>query len=342
MKLYIYGYMKQIRKLRNLKKEEQREIELIKLPHANRGGVKDLIKIDKNISLVDFKGFQYPYCNCLLIKDDINCLIDSSPEKKDLSYLMKQKIDLIINSHGHIDHYLYNYCFPNSKILMHQADQAMAQSADKYLETFGFKELVKDIKIHRLYLKAINYRSTVVDGNIEDNQIIRLGATNLEIVHLPGHSAGHCGFFFPDQGFIFISDIDLSTFGPWYANINCSLTEFFQSLDRLLKMKVNYIITGHGEGIVKEGVSRRLETYRDIIYARQKRIAYLLNRGYHTLDEITRQCPVYGQLPSPEQVFYLYEQVMILVHLRHLQELGYVFQENQYYYLKEGIHPSLI
>ena len=98
-----------------------------------------MIKIDKHITLLDFPGFQYPHCNCLWIEDDINCLIDSSPGEADLSYLKTRAVDLIINSHGHVDHYLYNDHFPNSKILMHQADHAMVQSADGYLEEFGVK-----------------------------------------------------------------------------------------------------------------------------------------------------------------------------------------------------------
>lgn len=292
-----------------------------------------MIKIDKHISLIDYPGFKFPYCNCLLIEDDVNCLIDTSASQSNLNYLTKKEIDLIINTHGHLDHYMNNHDFPNAKILMHSADHGIAQSADNYLNEFGLKVFAEP-PVQQLYLDAIQYRTTRIDGFIENNQIIELGSTSIEAIHLPGHSSGHCGFFFPKQGFIFSSDIDLSVFGPWYANWGSSLQDFFQSIDRLLALQPDYIITGHGEAIVKENISRRLIEYRDIIYARSQRIIDLLTKGRHTVEEIARGCPVYIHLPEPQQLFYVYEKVMVAVHLRYLQELGNVIQDEDRYYLK--------
>ncbi len=310
------------------------------LVRVTKGEPGLLIKIDKHITLLDFPGFQYPHCNCLWIEDDINCLIDSSPGEADLAYLKTQAVDLIINSHGHVDHYLYNDHFPNSKILMHQADHAMAQSADGYLEEFGVKLFTDDPNMYQLFLQGNLFQTTRVDGEIKDHQVIRLGATTLETLHLPGHSPGHCGFLFPEQGFIFTADIDLSRFGPWYGTMNCSLADFINSIERLLSMKPDYLITGHGKAIIKEDVSRRLREYRDIIYARQRRIVDLIDHGRHSLDEIAGAYPVYRQLPRSSSMFYHFERMMILVHLRYLQDLGHVIEENRRYYLKEGIRPS--
>lgn len=292
-----------------------------------------MIKIDKHIHLIDYPGFKFPYCNCLFIEDDINCLIDSSAGASDLSWLKQQRIDLIINSHGHLDHYMNNYCFPDSKILMHQADHWIAQDAENYLAEFGLKTFATP-QMQQIYLDSVQYRSTRIDGMITDQQVIEFGSTSIETIHLPGHSAGHCGFLFPKQGFVFTADFDLSVFGPWYANWGCSLLDFFQSIDRLIALKPDYLITGHGEAIVKDDVPRRLIKYRDMVYSRQQRIIDLLKKGRQTVDEIARECPVYIQLPAPQNFFYVYEEVMVAVHLRHLQEMGEVIQEDQRYFLK--------
>lgn len=299
-----------------------------------------MIKIDKHISVVDYPGFLYPHCNCMYIEDDINCLIDCSPGADDLSCLKQKKVDLIINSHGHIDHYQYNHLFPDSKILMHQADQAIAQSAEKYLYTFGINVWTSDSQLNKLYLDTGRYRTTRIDEYIEDNQIINLGSTDIEIIHLPGHSPGHCGMWFAKQGCIFTADIELSNFGPLYANMDSSLNDFLQSMERLIDLKPDYIISGHGQAIVKDNVLRRLREYRDIIHIRHRRIVDLLYSGHHTLDEIAREIPIYGQLPKPEPVFYIYEKVMILAHLRNLLEQGKLIQEGDRYYLKDGIRPD--
>lgn len=300
-----------------------------------------MIKIDKNINVIKFPGFEYPHCNCMWIEDELNCLIDTSPHKDDLDFLMTQRMDLIVNSHGHIDHYQYNHLFHDCRVLMHHADREIAQSPEKYTEAFGFNELVKNTAVEKFYLDAVHYRPTRIDEFLDDGRILTLGSTVMQTIHLPGHSPGHCGFLFPDKGFIFTADIDLSTFGPWYANINCSLKDLVSSINRVIEMKPDYIVTGHGEGIVKENYTIRLAEYRDIVFTRQKRIVDLLYNGNHTLDDIAGKCPVYQTLPKPEVIFYLYEQVMVLIHLRYLMESGFVIQDDGSYYLAEGVSPSM-
>lgn len=216
---------------------------------------------------------------------------------------------------------------------MHPGDHAMAQSADSYLEAFGFHQLVQDKNLHRLYLEKINYRSITVTGPLSDGQIIDLGHTRLQVLHLPGHSAGHCGFLFLKEGFVFTADLDLSGFGPWYGNLNCRLDHLLDSMDRLIRLKPDYLVTGHGQAVVKEKIPTRLKAYRDIVYARENRIIDCLRRGCHTVMEIARCLPVYQKLPPPQPVFFLYEYVMDMIHLNHLMACNRVVCENQRFYL---------
>ncbi len=301
-----------------------------------------ITKLDKNIYLVDLQKFLYPHCNCLWIEDDITCLIDTSSNKTDLAYLKKQSPDLIINTHGHIDHCLYNNQYPDSHILMHPADHLIAGSAEAYLEEFAFPKLAPDPHFQQVYMKVAQYQTTRIDGEIEDEQVIHLGTTQMEVLHLPGHSSGHCGFLFPRSGFIYTADIDLAPFGPWYGTLHASVNDFLQSIERILSLKPDYIVCSHGEAIIKEEWARRLKAYRDIIYARRQRIIELLHTGHHSLDEIAGKYPVYRTLPSPEEYYYLYEQVMVLNHLQQLIEQGYVIQDEQRYYLKPGLSPGKI
>jgi glyoxylase-like metal-dependent hydrolase (beta-lactamase superfamily II) len=267
-----------------------------------------MIKINQYIKFLDYPGYQHPHCNCLLIEDDVRCIIDSSCGEEDLAYLKQRPVDIILHTHGHHDHYFYNHCFPNSTIYMHQADHAIAQSTGSYLHFFGIEPLGKNPQLNSFFLKATQYLTTEIHARIEDKQGLDLGSTRLEMLHLPGHSAGHCGFLFPDQGFVYTGDIDLSVFGPWYGNLNCKVQDFLDSLDRLIALKPDYIITGHGEGIVKEKVIPRLQKFRDIIYYREQRILDLIKSGHHTLEEMAAKCPVYQKIPKPQAIYYIYEQ----------------------------------
>lgn len=249
---------------------------------------------------------------------------------------------MIVNSHGHLDHYYLNECFPHSRILMHEADHGMVSSPDTYLELFGFKALVKDPSFHRYYLNAVGYRTTRINGHIQEGQCIDLGSTRFYIMHLPGHSPGHCGFWFPDHGFIFTVDIDLTKFGPWYGALDCSISDLIRSINRIIEIKPDYLITSHGDGLVKDNISRRLKAYRDIVYERHYRIVQLLYTGHHTIDEIARQVPIYIVLPQPHQVFYVFESMMILKHLENLMALDKVICEDNRYYLRSGLRPATI
>lgn len=299
-----------------------------------------MIRIDKHIQLIKFPGFEYPHCNTLWIEDDVNCLIDTSPGQDDLQYLLAQQVDLVVNTHGHIDHYLYNHLFPNAKIMMHQGDSEQVNSSQKYLEIFGFGKYLPDPAVAEFYINAVQYRTTRINEYLEEGKTISLGSTRFETLHLPGHSPGHCGFIFPANGFLYTSDIDLSVFGPWYANINCSIKLFLESISRVLSINPDYIITGHGEGIVKNDYRERLKVYRDIIFAREKRIVSLIHKGVNTLESITDEFPIYRILPKPEIIFKLYEKIMVLMHLEHLVDSGLLLKVGESYYLEEGVSPA--
>src|SRR5665647_2766189 len=64
-------------------------------------------------------------------------------------------------------------------------------------------------------------RPTVIDlgagGNaFADGDEIQTGKNTIKAIHLPGHSAGHYGFYFEKENILFSADIDLVRTVPWY------------------------------------------------------------------------------------------------------------------------------
>jgi glyoxylase-like metal-dependent hydrolase (beta-lactamase superfamily II) len=291
-------------------------------------------KLSRHITVLELPRFQFPYCNCVWIDDDRTGLIDSSPPADGQNFLKDRPIDLMLQSHGHLDHYFLTPYLNTAHVYMHPADQPMAQSADAYLEEFGFNLLVSDKRLHKMYMEAINYRTITVTDPLYEGQVFDLGHVKVEVMHLPGHSAGHCGFFFPEQDFVFTADLDLSAFGPWYGNLKSNIADLLNSLDRLLELKPGFVVSGHGPAIVKENVPARLKAYRDIILYREQRILDCIRRGHHTLPEIARCLPCYQKLPPPEKVFLLYEYIMDMAHLDHLIKTRRLGCENGHYFLK--------
>lgn len=290
-------------------------------------------RISRYISVLEQPQFQFPYCNCIYIEDDRRGLIDASPAENNIDLVKKQQLDTLLLSHGHLDHYFFVPDLQVKEVFIHPLDHAIVHSAESYLEVFGFSRFVQDRNLHKSYLDAIHYRTIRTNGDLTDGQLIDFGHVKVQVLHLPGHSAGHCGFLFPEEGFVFTADIDLSPFGPWYGNMNCSLADLLNSIDRLIELQPDYLVTGHGQALITNRVTARLKEYRDIIWARENRIIGCLRRGCHTLLEIARQLPVYQKLPPPEQIFFLYEYVMDWVHLNHLTASGQVFTDSSGYYL---------
>ena len=300
---------------------------------GEKGGLFLIHRLSRRITVLELPRFQFPYCNCVWIEDDRTGLIDSSPPDDGQEFLKGRPIDLLLQSHGHLDHCFLTPDLKASQVLIHPADQPMAESADGYLQEFGFNLLVPDKHLHQRYMDAIRYRPIQVTGPLYEGQVFDFGHVQVQVMHLPGHSVGHCGFFFSEQDFVFTADLDLSPFGPWYGNLSCSIADLLASIERLLALKPGFIVSGHGQAIVKEQVPARLKAYRDTIFQREKRILDCIRRGHHTLREIARCLPTYQKLPPPQQVFLLYEYIMDMIHLNYLVDQQQVVCDNQRYYL---------
>lgn len=299
-----------------------------------------LHNIDKHVRVVEFPGFHYSNCNCILIEDDRRLLLDAGPNEEDLAALMKRPPEVIVNSHGHIDHYVFNHCFPDSLILMHPADHAIAQSGQAYVEEFDLPSRTPVPELCQIYLEAIRYYPTRIDGVIEDAQWFDAGHVRFQVLHAPGHSPGHCCFFFPEQGFIFSIDIDFSTFGPWYANLHSSIPELLASMERLDALKPDYYVSGHGEPFIRGEVHKKMLAYRDTVFQRQRRVVDVLYKGKHDLEDMAHELPVYQRPLEPGIVFHIYEQVMILHHLRYLEQQGYVACDEGRWFLTKNLSRS--
>jgi len=290
-------------------------------------------KLTDKIKLLSNGKYTLPYCNCLLIEDDINCLIDSSPAESEFAHLDGIRIDLIANSHGHTDHNSRNHQFPEAKILLHPAEHARVASGEEYLKAYGF-DLYNAEDVRPFYLAEVKYTARPADGEITDGQVISTGSVEFQVVHLPGHSYGHCGFIFPKEGFIYTADI-YPGIKPFYAMTDSSVDDFIESINRLLDIKPDTIIAGHGRALHGGDLQQKLAACLDEFYKRDEEILKRIREGKHTVQEIADDAITFdGKFPQPRSIYWLHECIMDLKHLQHLERLGEVNCEDGRYYLK--------
>jgi len=287
------------------------------------------------ISLLSNGKFTLPYCNCLWIEDDINCLVDSSPPEEDWQWISDHRIDLIVNSHGHSDHCSRNFACPEAQVLMHPAEHERVVNGEIYLRDYGF-DLFPDDSVRPHYLAAVKYAPRQANGEIQDGQTISTGRVSFKVLGLPGHSAGHCGFLFPEQGFVFTADINPDA-KPFFAMLDSDVDDFINSIERLRNLNPEFLITGHGPALVKGNISKRLAAYRDILFEQEEKILALLNTGKRTIRDLAKEAVCYdGRLPQPQAVYYIHECMMDWKHLQRLERLGKVVHEGDNYYLAPG------
>lgn len=80
---------------------------------------------------------------------------------------------------------------------------------------------------------------TMVDGDVID-----LGCRDLEVIHTPGHSPGHCCFYEKDRGYLYSGDLIYSgCLDAFYPSTDP--VHFMRSVDKVRKLNINRILPGH-------------------------------------------------------------------------------------------------
>ena len=111
-------------------------------------------------------------------------------------YLQKNALKPVrlVLTHAHIDHIMGNaWVFDRFglKPELHQADEFILSNGPQVARLYG-----------------LPYEASPDAGAfLREGDRIRIGEDELEVIHLPGHSPGHVGFFQKDQRFIVQGDV---------------------------------------------------------------------------------------------------------------------------------------
>ena len=162
---------------------------------------------------------RYPYCNSLFINDETNVIIDPGSDRTRLQTLhRKHTIDVIINSHYHEDHTAFNHLFPEAALSVHEKEVVCHQSLDVFLDYSGIKGTDLEQTWRSILIESFHYCERSPTYSFADGDIFTFGATSMQVIHTPGHTIGHCCFYFPVEELLYLGDLDLTPFGPWYGN----------------------------------------------------------------------------------------------------------------------------
>src|SRR4051794_33538374 len=273
------------------------------------------------------EGGRYPAGNSLLISGtDRVVLIDPSIEVHRRGGL-QAAVDLVAISHAHEDHLAGLPLFPDLPVLAHPAEVGAIRSPEVLLAGFGLGR--HETEVLRGQLRdTFHLRGHQDVDTFEDSDVIDLGGRTLTVLHLPGHTAGHCGFLVEPDGFLFLADIDLTSFGPYYGDLSSDLDAFEQSLARLRDVEARWYGTAHQRGVI-EGQAEfleRLTGFSAVIRSRDQALLALLTQPL-SMAEVAAHRLVYrpdARLPFVEAV----ELRTAQLHLDRLVRSGSVHHED--------------
>ncbi|MDH3681896.1 MAG: MBL fold metallo-hydrolase [Acidimicrobiia bacterium] len=241
--------------------------------------------------LVGDRSGAYPSGNSLLIEGAENALIDPSVTVVARGGV-PVAIDAVINSHGHEDHVAGNGLFSASRVHAHEADLDAVRSLDGLLEVYGFEGEARD-EFAQVVSEEFYYQPRPDAEGFSDGHVFDLGrGVTIEALHLPGHTRGHSGFVVDDV--FFLSDIDLTGFGPYYGDAWSDLEQFDASLAKAREVEANWYVTFHHKGIIegRDAFLALIDTFHAVIDRRHGDMLEFLVEP-HTLEEMAAHRFVY-------------------------------------------------
>jgi glyoxylase-like metal-dependent hydrolase (beta-lactamase superfamily II) len=305
---------------------------------------EDILHIDipiqhelKNISLYLFKG-EYP------------ALIDAGPYHPLLQDLITaalryagiDELAYIYLTHSHIDH-----CglaarlrgATGAEVAAHRYERPRIERAGEKLReeygcyssmsrTMGFPVDVAQLVFDLASVWMKLSEPCRVDVRLGGGETVKAGERELEVIHTPGHTAGHVCYYLKDEGLLFSGDHLMRTITPnpelycppWQGHIT-GLPQFLDSLRLLTAYDIHAAYPGHGRSIRK--VRKRIEMNLLHHQARLEKTREAVDEGCRTVWEVAlRLFPQVRNKPPDVDHFLALKEA--LGHLLILEEQGAV------------------
>lgn len=209
-------------------------------------------------------------------------------------------IDAVIVSHSHEDHLPGNGLFTESRVHIHHEDLPGAHSLDGLMDVYGLTGEPRAAYSAEV-VEQFHYAPRPDATGFHDGHVWDLGGVRVEAVHLPGHTRGHSGFRI-SGGVFFLSDIDLTGFGPYYGDVWSDLEQFDESLDRVRDEEADVYVTFHHRGVIegRERFVELLDEFAAVIPRRHEAMLAFLDEP-RTIDDMVAHRFIYR--PHVQHVF---------------------------------------
>jgi glyoxylase-like metal-dependent hydrolase (beta-lactamase superfamily II) len=277
-----------------------------------------------------------PFANAFLILDRKHILLDTGCGHEILHTVCREAgLDLVLNSHSHLDHTAGNCIVPSGTEIMVPVEGKETISRAELMALRFVGEPLAGVWM-ATYPPLTGFRDFTFHSTYSHGEELSTGTMRFIAMHTPGHLNDHYCLWEPDQRIFIGFDIDLSPFGPWYGNLECDIGRFKKSLQKIMHMPAETYLSSHARPLRNQYISKRLMAYASFFEERDRQILGLLSSGRpRGLQELVKQSPFYEADHSrPDKLLWFGEEQMVLKHLEGLTERGLVVKEGDVYRLK--------
>jgi glyoxylase-like metal-dependent hydrolase (beta-lactamase superfamily II) len=274
------------------------------------------------------KNGKYPDGNQVIVEGRARRAVFDSPLVANRIGADFDEADLVIQGHVHEDHVAGLHRLPGVPVYVHKADLAAMQSWEGLGRAYGLEPEVLARMLPKVE-RDFHYAPRPDALGYEDGAEWDLGGgVRVRAIHLPGHTSGHCGLLVEPTGVVFIGDIDLTGFGPYYGDATSSLRAFRASLARLPDIPARVWVTSHHRGVYtdRDRMLADLAAFAGKIDQRGQRLLSLLREQPRTLDELVAIRLIYP--PAFEELWVdAAERYSITMHLEELLDTDAVTRD---------------
>ena len=206
----------------------------------------------------------------------------------------RPRADWVLNSHCHEDHVAGNHLYPDVPWRLHEEDAAGIRSLDGLMAIYGF-DPETDAAFRPIVIEQFHFTPRADPTAFRSGDVFDLGGgVRIHVIHTPGHTRGHSCFHVEPDDVLYLGDIDLSSFGPYYGDAWSSLADFERTLASVRETDARWYATFHHIGVLESRAAflAHLDRFAAVIARREAALLAFLAEP-RTLDEIARHRFVY-------------------------------------------------
>jgi glyoxylase-like metal-dependent hydrolase (beta-lactamase superfamily II) len=282
---------------------------------------------------------KYPHCHSLYVEGD-RILIDPASDRERLARLKDEEgVDEVWLTHWHEDHFAHLDLFEDARLSIHALDEPPLGNIETFMDWYGMDRQADENLRNTwkpLILEQFHFTPRKPHRLFSGNEEITLPSCGkVKVIHAPGHTPGHCAFYFEDFSLLCTADYDLTPFGPWYGDPGSSMKDTAASVRALSQLNAKWVMTCHETGLFENPPESLWTDYTLVIQRREEALVTFLATGPKTMQQIVEQWIVYKKRREPIEFYSWGEKATMTKHLEALMKAGRVQQTDNRYSLKE-------